>query len=423
MEYKKKEYNTYHLHMIKTNKFKEVSIRIAFREKLEKEKITIRNFLGDMMVYSTRDYKTSRELNIACQELYSLHMGFKSYHLGKYSIMAFESSFLNPRYTEKGMLEKSIKFISNIIFNPNVTNRKFDRDSFNALKKTHEKELKAIKEDTMTYSTYRMLENMDNTSPISFRRCGYIEDLDKITTSDLYNYYEEMFRNNIVDIFVLGDIEFDQIEKLIKENFKFNTLRVDSNDAYIDCLKNPKKIKTCIEKEDNSQSKLSIGCSLVNLTSYERKYPLTLFNIILGSGTDSKFFKDIREANSLAYYIYSFCNKPSNLLIISSGINYDDMNKVVKLVKEKLNEMRKGDFSKESIEKAKILFNASLEEMEDSAYAVLESYYALSFLDVDDIKTRKEKMQEVTKEEIIKVAKKVKIDTIYLLGGKTNEEN
>ena len=42
MEYKKKEYRSYHLHMIKTNKFKEISIRIAFREKLEKDKITIR---------------------------------------------------------------------------------------------------------------------------------------------------------------------------------------------------------------------------------------------------------------------------------------------------------------------------------------------------------------------------------------------
>ena len=120
MEYRKKEYRSYHLHMIKTNKFKEISIRIAFREKLEKDKITIRNFLGDMLSYSSKKYPTARELNIACQDLYSLYLGFKSYHLGNYNILAMESSFLNPKYTEDSMFEESIRFISDILFNPNI---------------------------------------------------------------------------------------------------------------------------------------------------------------------------------------------------------------------------------------------------------------------------------------------------------------
>ena len=99
------------------------------------------------------------------------------------------------------------------------------------------------------------------------------------------------------------------------------------------------------------------------------------------------------------------------------------MGKVVDLVKEKMKEMEKGKFSDSDIEKAKIIFNTSLEEMEDSVASLLESYYALSFLDVDSIDDRKEKMTKVSKKEIMEVAKKVKIDTIYLLGGKSNEEN
>ena len=423
MEYKKIEFDSYHLHMIKTNRFKTVNIRIAFREKAKKETITIRNMLGDAISYSTKDYRTAREVNIACQDLYSLYFGYKSYLIGNYNVLAFEASFLSPKYTEDGMFEKSIKFISDFIFKPNTENNKFDIDSFKILKSFNQKDLEALKEDSRTYSTYRMLENMDSTSPISYRRCGYLEDLEDINETNLYDYYNYVLNNDIIDIFVLGDIDFLQTEKLVSDNFKFNSKWYDNKDAQIKWESNPKKIKQVVEEDDNTQSKLNIGCKLVNLTDYERKYPLTLYNIILGSGTDCKFFKDIREKHSLAYYIYSYCNKPSNLMIISSGINYDDMNKVVDLVKEKMDEMISGDFNIEDIDKAKTIFNASLEEMKESAGALLEAYYALSFLDVDDIETRKEKMKKVTKEEIIEVAKKVKIDTVYMLGGKNSGED
>ena len=43
MEYKKKEYLSYHLHMIRTNRFKEIKVRVIFRDNMKKEEITIRN--------------------------------------------------------------------------------------------------------------------------------------------------------------------------------------------------------------------------------------------------------------------------------------------------------------------------------------------------------------------------------------------
>ena len=47
----------------------------------------------------------------------------------------------------------------------------------------------------------------------------------------------------------------------------------------------------------------------------------------------------------------------------------------------------------------------------------------MSLLKTDDIETRLKKMNEVTLADIIKVSKKVKIDTVYCLEGINNEEN
>ena len=50
-------------------------------------------------------------------------------------------------------------------------------------------------------------------------------------------------------------------------------------------------------------------------------------------------------------------------------------------------------------------------------------HYMMDLIGVDDIETRKKKMNEVTKEEVIKVAKKIHLNTIYLLEGDKDEEN
>ena len=46
---------------------------------------------------------------------------------------------------------------------------------------------------------------------------------------------------------------------------------------------------------------------------------------------------------------------------------------------------------------------------------------AMDLLDVDDIDMRKKKILNVTKEDIINLANKIKIDTVFLLGGDKND--
>ena len=62
MEYKKLDKTSYNLHLIKTNRFKTLSIRICFRDEIKKDQITIRNMLTNYMTYSTNNYPSKRDL-------------------------------------------------------------------------------------------------------------------------------------------------------------------------------------------------------------------------------------------------------------------------------------------------------------------------------------------------------------------------
>ena len=64
MKYMSKDMGSFKLHLIKTDKFKTISVKVIFRRPIEKDKITIRNILSDMFMQSTKKYSSKRECKI-----------------------------------------------------------------------------------------------------------------------------------------------------------------------------------------------------------------------------------------------------------------------------------------------------------------------------------------------------------------------
>ncbi len=417
MEYVSKNLGAYTLHLIKNENFKSVMIKVFFREPIKRENITIHNFLTTMLTFSTKKYNTKRKMVLKTQDLYSAHISSRDSRLGNSLNTSFTLTTLKDKYTEKGNLEKSIEFLRDVIYRPNVKDNAFDSKSFNIIMNQACLALSSIKEDPSTYSIIRMNEVMDKDSPLSFRTFGYLEDLKNITKENLYTYYKEMIENDDMDIYVIGDIDFEETDKLIRKYFKSTKFKKTRKNFILDDKKARRKYQIVKEENESNQSKLAIGCRSYKLTEYERNYPLTIFNIILGGGPDSKLFMNVREKNSLCYYINSIPNKLDNTLLIRAGINNSDFKKCLKLIEKEMNDIRKGKFSDEDINKAKEMYLTAIDEIKESESEIISSYYMIELLGTDDLETKVEKMKNVTKDEIIKVAKKIKIDTVYMLEG------
>lgn len=423
MEYKQTKIGSDTLHMIHTDRFKTITIRVIMRDKIDKKEITKRNFLASMLVDSTKKYQTKRDLALQAEDLYNVELSTVSNRTGVFSNINFVLSILNERYTEKGMLEKSIEFLSEILFHPNITAGEFSKESFQYIKKNSEKTIRGIKDRTESYSLIRMLELLNEDSPISYRDYGYLEDLEKITPKNLAEYYEEFIHHATFDIYVLGNIDFLEIEAYIRKYFEILTYKHEKGSAYLPVLKTRKKIQTIIERKDVNQAKLTIGCIVDPLEEYEQNYVWNLYTIMLGASPDSKFFKNIREKHSVAYYVTASMRKLDHLMILKAGIDEKNFERTVELMKQEMLAMEKGDFTDEDLQKAKKIYQTVLEETEDSPEALIEAYIAMDLTNADSLDVRSKKIEEVTKEQIISFAKKVHIDTVYLLtGGKKNDE-
>lgn len=426
MNYEQINMGSYNLHIIKATKFKTITVEVNFRRKLKKEEITLRNLLKSILLYTTKDFKTEQELIRETENLYDLKLISSNMRIGNDSNLSFKVRFLNDKYTEKSMNEYSISFLMDVLFNPNVENDKFIAGDLKKCKSKLEKSIQKLSDNKLKYALIKLLESTKDM-PYSYNSFGYIEDLEKITPNDLYKYYQSVLANDFVDVFVVGDIETNEIKELFKKYFKINTFKKYKKDILIDELTPRKRIKKITEEYEANQSQLTILCTMNHLTDFERKYVLLVYNEMLGGSSNSLLLDTVREKNSYAYYINSNQKAYDNILMIYSGIENGNSENVLKLIKKTLQDVSKGKFSDEVFNNSKETIIASIKASTDSPSGIINTYYARMLVNSDDFEKRIENIKKVTKEDIMAVSKKISMHTLYLLEGKkegeTDEKN
>lgn len=412
-----KDLGSYNLHFIKTDIFKTITMKVIFHTPIIKEDITKRNILSDILLQSTKEYKTRRDLTIKSEDLYAADIYTSNQRVGNYIMTSFILQTLNDKYTEENNFEESIKFLHEIIFNPDVEEERFKEDKLELVKSNATLALNSIKEDAANYSLIRMSEAYDKTSPISYRMTGYLEDLDKITEENLYEYYERMLDNDYVDIFILGDINEKELLPIIKKYFKFKKVKKRKASYYLPNKKPRKRRLFAKETTKNSQSKLAIACPITKMTDYEKNYSLLLANIILGGTGDSKLFKEVREENSLCYTIRSNYNRLDNLMVINAGIDNVNFDKAVELITKNVQDMKKGKFTDLDINVAKEFYKTSAESLMESPSRIINEVLTEEILGVEPLSERVRKIEKVAKKDIMRACKKINMDTVFLLEG------
>ena len=417
MEYKVYDCDSYKIHTIKTDKFKNCSMEIMFRNNLIKEEITENNMLVDMLMHSSKKYPKRRDIAIELENLYSSSVRGFSTRLGNSIMLSFVLDFLNPRYCDEGYLEEVISLPFELLLNPNVDNLEFDRRSFNIIKNRIKSDIESLKENASRYAFRRSLTLMDKDSPSSYYMTGYLSDLDNITPSSLVDTYHRMLNDYICDIYIIGNLDMDKVVQLIKDKFKIKTIKDYKVNLYVDNKIRKKNLDIC-ETGNYEQDSLVMIYNLDKLNKKERDYVIQLYNIILGSGgLTSKLYKYLREENSLCYIVSSMYQKYDGLLLIYSGIDKKDKNKCLKLINKALQEMINGDFTDEELDNAKKAVISSIKMSEDTNGGIINNYL---FNELDNLPLYDERVKEfkkISKKDVIEVAKKVRLNTIYLLSG------
>ncbi|MBR7041945.1 MAG: insulinase family protein, partial [Bacilli bacterium] len=289
-------------------------------------------------------------------------------------------------------------------------------------KKKIEKSIITLKDNKVKYAINKLLETTGDM-PYAYNGYGYLDDLSKINVHDIEDYYNSVIKNDIADVYVVGNVDNDKIKNIFREYFKVTTYHKNNIDIITGELKNTNKVFEYRENDKVNQTQLTILCNLRGLTDKERKYVLPVYSAMLGGSANSILFDAVREKNSYAYYVNSVVKSYDNVLIIYSGIEKGNEKNVFKIIEKTLNSIRKGHIPLDKFNSAKETIISAIRASLDNPMDIITNYYAKELVDSPDVDERIINMNKVSVEDIVNVSKKINIHTMFILEDNDEEDN
>jgi predicted Zn-dependent peptidase len=422
MDYKKNQIKEgINLHVIQTEKFKTNIISIFLTLPLTRENITKEALISAVLRRGNMHYNTSEEMSIALEEMYGAGFDCGIEKMGDTHVLKFYIETVNEEFLpeKEDILKNGVNMLCDIVFNPLVQNNQF-KDDYVEMEKNNLKQIIERKIDNKgRFALERCIEEMYKNKPYGLYKYGYVEDLENINSQNLYETYIQTIKNAKIDIFVSGKIENENVKKIILQNEQINRL----DDRKTDFIKNEQIEKNKTPNEITEELNITQGKLVMGLTieeeNLEDKYIAIVYNTILGGGANSKLFQNVREKASLAYSAGSNYVRQKGNIFIRLGIETSNYNKAKEIIIKQLEDMKNGEFSEEELNNAKTTIISTIDFIPDEQDTQISYYFGQEFTGkIVSIEEYKQKIQNITKDQVVELAKNIQLHTTYFLRGK-----
>lgn len=245
-------------------------------------------------------------------------------------------------------------------------------------------------------------------TPMGWDIAGTKEVINRIQQADFLSYMKSLYSADNMTVVVAGGVDVKQIQELVGKYFssmnKFDIIRANK---VIESQKSPQVL---LKEKKTEQAHLAIGYRTVATDAADR-YPLDLLSTILGGGTSSRLFREVREKRGLAYYVRSSHDTytDAGTLVTTAGADPSRIDEAIKVIMEQYRlATNPGEITKEELKKAKDYEKGHFVlDLEDSRSVA--SFYAHEELlekHLDTPQEVMEKVDKVTHEDIQRVVKK-----------------
>ncbi|MGG3005257.1 EF-P 5-aminopentanol modification-associated protein YfmF [Geobacillus stearothermophilus] len=407
------------VHTISTDKYKTNTIVWKMKAPLAKETVTLRALLPYVLQSGTADYPSVKALRTYLDELYGATLNVDLTKKGEHHIMTIRIDVANERFLpeQTPLLSKALQLLADLLFRPALDGGRFVTDIVEQEKRALRQRIQAVYDDKMRYASMRLVEEMCKGEPYALSPNGELEDVDAITAERLHRYYERALAEDELDLYVIGDVDEEEVLNTVRQRFLLPDRAEPARTPQAQA-KARGEVKEVIERQDVKQGKLNIGYRTNVTYEDDDYYALQMFNGIFGGFSHSKLFINVREKASLAYYAASRLESHKGLLMVMSGIEPANYEKARRIIDEQMQAMKNGDFTDEEIAQTKAVIRNQLLETLDTPRGLVEVLYH------NVVSTRKRPIDEwmagtdqVTREDVVRVADKVELDTVYFLTG------
>ena len=393
---------------------------------LNRENITQNALIPAVLRRGTETLKSQEEISIELENMYGATLDCGVEKTGDNQVLKFYLETLNDNFlpNKENLSKKAIELLLDVIFNPLTENNHFKKEYVDSEKKTIKRLIDGRIDNKDMYAYTRCIEEMYKNEPYGLYKYGYIEDLENINEENLYTDYQNLLSIAKIDFFASGELQTDSVISIIEGNQNIQKLQEREDTHIVNTEDTEKKkevqIQTIQDVKDVTQGKLVIGLD-IDYYKKDSRYAMCIYNVILGESATSKMFQNVREKAGLAYSARSTYVRQKNNIFIRAGIEIKNYSKALEIIKEQLEDMKNGKFSDEEIDNAKKYMTSGIKTVQDEQDSEITYYMGqelsktlLTFEEYMD------KINSVTREEILEIAKNIHINTIYFLMNENN---
>lgn len=255
---------------------------------------------------------------------------------------------------------------------------------------------------------------------------GYPDTIKTIKRKDLIDFYKNFYRPDGSILVIAGDISEKEIEGLIEDFKRWKGPATEAKQLRQKEVAGQKWSGPVIINRDLTQANILYGLPGISRRDPDY-YAASVLNYILGGGGfSSRLVQRIRDDMGLAYDVSSYftVNEEPGLFAIELQTKNTSAMAAIEVIKEEIERITKEPVSDQELEDAKAYLTGSLPRRIDTTKKIADFLTVAEFYGLGDdyLKRYPEYIRAVTKDDIIRVAKRLlSTEGLFVIVGKESE--
>ena len=407
-------------HSIGEKRFKTGRLTAAMLLPLSAETASANAVLPYLLRRSCRRYPTFRALNEKLSSLYGASLQAQVYKLGEVQVLAVSAVGLDDRYAleKEEVAGELAELLCSILFDPAFENGQFRQEDIDQEKRQLIEQIDSEFNDKRIYAQIRCEELMpgrglwrgqirhEETGGGPYRR------------GEIYSAWRRALSSARMELMMVGGSDPQKAVEGFQKAFA-QVSRKEILPCGTQIIAKADRVKEFHDVMDVAQAKLVMGFRTGIAVPGGDVTAMRLMSALFGGTPHSKLFLNVREKLSLCYYCSSSYDRHKGIVMVQSGVEQKNIEKAREEILRQLQAVQEGDFSAEDLDAAKMSVANSFRTMSDYLGG-LEAWYLSQAFEKTVLTPEQsaEAVGGVTKEQVVKVAQTVSLDTVYQLTGK-----
>lgn len=405
------------LHVGRAPWFKTMAVRLRFSEPLD-SCATARSLTVGLLRRGCRRSPDLMSLARRLETLYGAGVSIDSERIGEIQTSDYNLRVIHPHAVggSEPLLKDGLQLLDELIRDPVVENGGFRVAEFAQERLNLERSIRSLLDDKAAYSQRRFMALMFEGEPYGEAEIGSLDDLPGLDPVVLLEQHRSRLANSLLRIFAVGDFSDSDRDDLVAVGNAYGPRqprRAPPRDFVA-----PKPLRV-IEPIATSESHLFLGYRFEpGRQDLETALASSVAASILGGGSHSLLFRELRERDGLAYSTHAHLDRVKGFLFLYAGIDGATSERAEAILRAQVDRVGRGDFDDSSLRAARDSLEHSLRTAFDSPQRAVEFVSRAIATDfAPDPVAYAKALGRVKVEDVVRVAAKWREGLTYLARG------